>query len=169
MIFLAVLAAATAATAVLSRGRRDLRSVARLGLGTALMAAGASHFLNPTPFEQHLPSWVPLAGLLVDLSGAAEVLLGVALIIRWPSGVAIGRTVAAFFVAVFPANVYVAVADIEVDGQPGGPYPWIRLPFQFLFIAWALWSTRPAGADDNPPTRGVMPPLPWNTARESTV
>jgi uncharacterized membrane protein len=44
-------------------------------------------------------------------------------------------------VAVFPANVYVAVADVAVDGQPGGWYPWLRLPFQALFIGWVLWST----------------------------
>ena len=41
---------------------------------------------------------------------------------------------------VFPANVYVAIAGLDVDGQPGGIYPWLRLPFQALFIAWALWS-----------------------------
>jgi hypothetical protein len=37
--------------------------------------------------------------------------------------------------------VYVAVAGIDVEGQPGGWYPWLRLPFQVLFVAWALWST----------------------------
>ena len=52
-----------------------------------------------------------------------------------------GLALAAYFVAVFPANVYVAVADVAVDGQPGGWYPWLRLPFQVLFVAWALWST----------------------------
>ena len=45
---------------------------------------------------------------------------------------------------VFPGNVYVAVFDVEVDGQPGGAYPWVRLPLQVLFIAWALWCTREA-------------------------
>ena len=54
----------------------------------------------------------------------------------------VGIATAALLVAVFPANVYVAVAGIEVDGQPGGAYPWIRLPFQLLFIAWVAWSSR---------------------------
>jgi uncharacterized membrane protein len=48
---------------------------------------------------------------------------------------------AAYLVAVFPSNVYVAIAAVEVDGQPGGWYPWFRLPLQVLFVAWALWST----------------------------
>ncbi|MEO1061957.1 MAG: hypothetical protein AAFZ07_11100 [Actinomycetota bacterium] len=161
MLFLVVLAIATAGAAVVLRGRSDRRSVARLGLGIALAVAGLSHFVNPTPFEQHLPSWVPASDLVVAISGVAEVALGIALLAAWPSATTIGWTVAAFLVAVLPANVYVAVADVDVDGQPGGPYPWIRLPLQFLFIAWVLWSTRPADVDDELPTGGVMPPVPW--------
>jgi uncharacterized membrane protein len=38
--------------------------------------------------------------------------------------------------------VYVAVAGVEVDGQPGGQYPWLRLPLQALFVWLALWTTR---------------------------
>ena len=93
MIFLAVLVTATAATALVSLGRRDRRTVARVGLGIAVAVAGISHFVDPTPFEQHLPSWVPATGLVVALSGVAEVALGIALLVRWPSGIAIGRTV----------------------------------------------------------------------------
>lgn len=163
MLFLAVLLIATAAAALASRGRRDRRTTARIGLGIALAAAGASHFVTPTPFEQHLPEWVPEPNLLVAVSGIAEIALGIALLTAWPSRIAIGRVVAAFFVAVFPTNVYVAVAGIDVDGQPGGLYPWVRLPFQLVFIAWALWSTLPARADGQPATHGVMPPLRWRT------
>lgn len=59
---------------------------------------------------------------------------------------AVGRALALYLVAVWPANVYVAAAGVDVEGQPGGAYPWIRVPLQVLFIAWALWSshdTRP--------------------------
>ncbi len=161
MIFFAVLVVATAVSAIVLRGRRDRRTIARVGLGVGLAIAGLTHFVNPTPFEQHLPSWVPAPGLVVALSGVAEVVLGIALAAAWPSRLAIGRTVAAFLVAVFPANVYVAVAGVDVDGQPGGIYPWVRLPLQLLFVAWALWSTLPSTTDGTPPTDGVMPALPW--------
>ncbi len=163
MMFFAVLAVATAGTALVLRGRRDRRTIARIGLGIAIAVAGATHFVTPIPFEQHLPSWVPAAGLVVALSGIAEMAFGIALLARWPSGVAIGRVVAAFFVAVFPTNIYVAVAGVDVDGQPGGLYPWIRLPFQFVFIAWALWSTQRARAEGEAAIHGAMPPLPWIT------
>ncbi len=67
--------------------------------------------------------------------------LGVALLLRQPWRRRAGLSLAAYLVAVFPANVYVAVAGVDVDGQPGGWYPWLRLPLQALFVAWALWST----------------------------
>jgi uncharacterized membrane protein len=95
----------------------------------------------PEPFVQHLPSWVPAAEALVLVSGGIEIVLGGALLARQPWRRFAGLALAAYLVAVFPANVYVAVAAVDVDGQPGGWYPWIRLPFQVLFVAWALWST----------------------------
>jgi hypothetical protein len=37
--------------------------------------------------------------------------------------------------------VYVAVADVDVNGQPGGVYRWLRLPVQVLLVWIALRST----------------------------
>ena len=159
MIFLAVLVVATALAALIDR--HDRRSIARRGMAVALAFAGISHLVMPTPFEQHLPDWVPAARLLVVATGLIELALGAALLVapgRPRSEVrrAVGRGTAAYLVAVVPANVYVAVAGVDVEGQPGGIYPWIRLPFQVLFVAWVLWSTadpRPVvapGATDLP-------------------
>ena len=143
MIFLVVLALATllAAAVLWMSGQRSARRAALLGMATAMVFAGAAHWLMPTPFVQHLPPWVPAAKALVLVTGVIEVGLGAALLLRQPWRRRAGLALAAYLVAVFPANVYVAVADVAVDGQPGGWYPWLRLPFQVLFIAWALWST----------------------------
>jgi uncharacterized membrane protein len=144
VIFLFVLTVATIILLLIPTrgGRRPARDAARQGMAAAMAFAGASHFLMPTPFVQHLPTWVPAAEALVYITGAIEVALGAALLTREPRRrMAAGLALAAYLVAVFPANVYVAIADVEVDGQPGGIYPWIRLPLQALFIAWALWST----------------------------
>ncbi len=142
MIFLVVLALATllAAAVLWMSGQRSARRAALLGMATAMVFAGAAHWLMPTPFVQHLPPWVPAAEALVLVTGVIEVGLGAALLRRtWQRRA--GLALAAYLVAVFPANVYVAVAGVDVDGQPGGWYPWLRLPFQVLFVAWALWST----------------------------
>ena len=141
MIFLLILFLGTTAAAMLAR-RQGMRAWARWGLACALVVAGIAHLVAPTPFEQHLPEWVPAARELVFITGLIEIVLGVALALWRPRRRIVGTVVAIYFVAVFPANVYVAVAGVDVDGQPGGAYPWVRLPFQVLFIVWALWSTR---------------------------
>jgi uncharacterized membrane protein len=143
VIFLVVLVLATLLAAVVlwTSGRRSTRRAALLGMATAMVFAGVAHWLMPTPFVQHLPSWVPAAEALVLVTGVIEVGLGAALLLRQPWQRRAGLALAAYLLAVFPANVYVAVADVDVDGQPGGWYSWLRLPFQVLFVAWALWST----------------------------
>ena len=150
MILLLVLALATgAAAAVLAvRRRSSMRRAALVGMALAMAFAGVSHLLMPTPFVQHLPTWVPMREELILLTGLLEIALGVTLLLRQPLRRLAGLALAGYLIAVFPANVYVAVAGIDVEGQPGGAYHWLRLPFQLLFIAWALWSTRkPAPAE----------------------
>jgi uncharacterized membrane protein len=140
MLFLIVLAVATGLIAALRR-HQPFRYHARIGLAIAMAFAGAAHLFMPEPFVQHLPEWVPERHGLIYASGLAEIALGAALIrpARWRH--VAGLALAAYLVAVFPANVYVAVEGIEVDGQPGGVYPWLRLPFQALFDWLALWVT----------------------------
>src|SRR5688500_2573961 len=140
--FLALVVATLIAAVLPARfGPRSARRAARLGMAAAMVFAGASHWLMPTPFVQHLPSWVPAPEMIILLTGGIEIALGAALLARQPWRRFAGLALAAYLIAVFPSNVYVAVAEVDVDGQPGGWYPWVRLPFQVLFVAWALWST----------------------------
>ncbi len=157
MLFLIVLTLATgAAAAVLAMARRySTRQAARYGMAGAMAVAGITHWVNPTPFIQHLPPWVPMREELVLATGGIEVALGVALLLPQPWRRYAGLALAAYLVAVFPANLYVAVAGVDVDGQPGGAYPWLRLPLQALFIAWALWSTREQTAAAGPEIQAV--------------
>jgi uncharacterized membrane protein len=99
------------------------------------------HFVTPSPFVQHLPSVIPMRESVIYASGIVEIALGLALLSPSRYRPYVGILLAAYLVAVFPGNLYVAVAGVAVDGQPGGIYPWLRLPFQALFIWLALWST----------------------------
>jgi uncharacterized membrane protein len=164
MIFFIVLALATAGAFI---AVRNLRTAARWGFGIAMVVAGAAHLGNPVPFEQHLPEWVPAPGALVALTGVIEIALGVALMAARTRRRAVGLATAAYLAAVFPANVYVAVAGVDVEGQPGGIYPWVRLPLQALFIAWALWSTREANSGSS--RRPSLPDPERATAREPSL
>jgi uncharacterized membrane protein len=151
MQFVAILLASTAVAWFFGRRTGGWRDHARRGLAAAMIVAGLTHFARVEPFVQHLPDWVPAREALVYLTGAVEIALGVALARSTRHRATIGRVLTAYLIAVFPANIYVAVADIDVSGQPGGLQAWLRLPLQGLFIAWALVSTtsspaRPPGA-----------------------
>lgn len=144
MLFLLLLVVAYAVLRVVRPGHPS-RARWRIALGLAMAIAGAMHLLNPEPFVQHLPPQVPGRLLVVWVSGVIEIGLGLALVVpsRWTS--AVGTALAVYLVLVFPANVYVAAAGIDVEGQPGGVYPWVRLVFQPLFVWLAAWSSRPVG------------------------
>lgn len=144
MLFLTILIPATAIAWVLGRRSSGWRDHARRGLAAAMIVAGITHFTKVDTFVQHLPDWVPSREIIVYLTGVIEIILGGALLFAHAQRKAVGRLVAAYLLAVLPANIYVAVSDVDVTGQPGGAHAWIRLPLQALFIAWALVSTAPS-------------------------
>ncbi len=161
MLVLGVILAAYAATWLVPRLRGRTADQWRYALAAGMTVAGVTHLLDPTPFIQHIPPWVPAREPLVFLSGLAEIALAAALLLTsQPYRRLVGLALAAFLVGVFPANVYVAVAGVDVEGQPGGLYPWLRLPFQAVFIWLALWTTRrPEPAVDQPDAPAVAPAL----------
>ena len=140
MMFLAILAAATLVAAGFGR-RSTWRTNLRRGLAAAMIVAGSTHLAQPDPFLAHLPDWAPARELTVAVTGVIEIIFGAALV--WPmrNPRRVGRLLAAYLVLVFPANVYVAVADVDVDGQPGGVYSWLRLPVQALLVWITFWLT----------------------------
>ena len=150
MLFLTVLAIGTAVAWLIGRNRSTWRDHVRRGFGAAMIVAGLSHLGRPEPFLQHLPDWMPWPDATVFVSGLVEMALG-ALMFR-PARLRerVGLALSTYLIAVFPANVYVALEAIDVQGQPDGPYAWIRLPLQGLFVFLAWWSTRTEGDEAQP-------------------
>lgn len=169
MLFLIVLAAAYVALWPFTRTRLTIRERSRIALALGMAVAGVSHLTNPLPFIQHLPPWVPERSLIVFASGLVEIAAGVALLGPGRLRPLIGVALAAYLVAVFPGNVYVAVAGVDVVGQPGGIYPWLRLPLQAAFIGLALWSTRATSRSSVVTSlRGVAERVTGRVARPAT-
>lgn len=121
------------------------RNIVRIVLAIAMVAVGISHFTSPGGFVRIVPAWLPAPLLLVHLSGLAEIALGVLLIPKQTRRLA-SYGLVALFVAVFPANINMAVNQIQID--PASPIPvwamWARLPVQLVLIAIAIW----VGRDD---------------------
>jgi uncharacterized membrane protein len=102
------------------------------------IVAGMLHFLFPGPYLRIVPPVLPWPRLLVFVSGAAEILGGVGLLFPFSQRMAAYGLVA-LLVAVFPANIYMAVAHVPFPGVMGSTWAqWLRLPLQFLLIWW-VW------------------------------
>jgi uncharacterized membrane protein len=111
------------------------------------VVAGVNHFRDPGFYMPMMPPYLPLHAELVFLSGIAEVLCGIGLLIPALRQLAAWATIA-LLIAVFPANLHIALHNIPIGGRAEGLgiWNWVRMPFQFVLIAWAWWYT---GDDDD--------------------
>lgn len=98
------------------------------------VVAGLNHFINPKTYLAIMPPYIPAHQLLVNLSGIAEVALGLGLLFPATRSLAAWGLVL-LLIAVFPANVYMATAD-RFSSIPMW-IKWGRLPLQGLLIWWA--------------------------------
>ena len=109
--------------------------------GVLFILAGLNHFRNPDFYINIMPPYLPWHGALVAISGVAEIALGALLLVRRWSVLA-GWGLIALLVAIFPANVHMAVHP-KLYPSISPVALWLRLPLQGLLIAWAYWYTRP--------------------------
>ena len=115
-------------------------------LALFLVIGGFNHLMNPAFYLAIMPPALPNPEWLNVISGLAEILLGV-FVLEPRVRVLAAWGIIALLIAVFPANMYVALENVGLPtGEPGSGNAvanWVRLPFQALFILWAWWYTRP--------------------------
>jgi uncharacterized membrane protein len=114
--------------------------------------AGTLHFLLTNDYLRMMPAYLPWHSELVFLSGVAEVLCGLGLLSPQTRVIAAWGTIA-LLVAVFPANIHVALHNVPLFGakEGAGALNWVRLPLQLVLMAWAFWYTKPAGSSARQP------------------
>jgi uncharacterized membrane protein len=106
-------------------------------LAVLMVLAGVMHFRAPRGYEQMMPAWLPAHRQLVLISGVFEVLGGVGLVVPQTQVFAAWGLIA-LFIAVFPANVNMAIHKIPLGKKVMPTWAlWARLPAQAVFIAWA--------------------------------
>lgn len=115
----------------------------RILLGAFLLFAGISHLsFARTEFLAQVPTWVPLnADLVVLLSGVVEIALGTSLILLTKYKFLVGWATALFFVLIFPGNISQYVNKVDAFGLNSDTARFVRLFFQPVLVAWALWVT----------------------------
>lgn len=134
----------------------SLRGTFRVILAAVMISVGMLHLVKPDGFLKIVPHFLPAPLALVIVSGVFEILGGVGLLVpvaRRPASLGL----IALYFAVFPANLNMALNDI----QPAASHVpiallWLRLPFQIVFIAWALW----VGREDVVPGKHASRSLP---------
>jgi uncharacterized membrane protein len=119
------------------------RAIGRVTLGLALAGAGITHLtVAREEFRAQVPGWFPVdEDVTVLASGVVEIVLGGSLVVlaRWK--VAVGLLVAAFFVVIFPGNVGQWLEGKDGFGLDTDTKRFVRLFFQPVLVALALWST----------------------------
>jgi uncharacterized membrane protein len=119
-----------------------LKTVGRLILGLFLIFASIGHFISADEFLAQVPPWMPAPELVVLVSGIVELLLGIALIFfprKWRP--IVGCVTAAFFVIIFPGNLWQYFEARDAFGLDSDAARLVRLLFQPVLVLWALWAT----------------------------
>jgi uncharacterized membrane protein len=119
----------------------SVRAVGRFSLAGLLAISGVGHLLAPEAFLAQVPPWLPGPGVVIFVSGVIELALAAALVLGSRRRTQIGWVVAAFFVLIFPGNLSQAITGADAFGLDSPTARWLRLAFQPLLVAWALWST----------------------------
>ena len=121
---------------------QKLKAIALITGAMSYIIVGILHFTHEAFFVSMMPPYLSFHVELVWLSGVFEILGGVGLLVpktrRFSS-----YGLIALLIAVYPANIHMMrhpelFADVA---SPLGLY--LRMPFQFVFMAWALWVGQP--------------------------
>lgn len=105
-------------------------------LSLTFVGVGILHFLKTPLFVEAMPPYVPYHVEMVLISGGFEILGGIGVLIpktrKWA-----GFGLIALLIAVFPANVHMAMHPSNFPSIPPVML-WTRLLFQPIFMTW-VW------------------------------
>ena len=124
------------------------RTIFRWVLAVFFIGAGVNHFRHPAFYQAMMPPWLPWPDALILISGVAEILGGLGVLVPRARRFA-GWGLIALLVAVFPANLHLAFNQVALPGLTVPVwFQWVRLPLQALLLAWVWWTTLAARRDE---------------------
>jgi uncharacterized membrane protein len=117
---------------------RSHRAKMRVALAAMFLLAASGRLVNPVGLLQMIPEFLPLRQQALYLSGLFEVLGAIGLLVPRLQRLA-GWGLIALLIVVVPANINVAINNLQIEGQAGSPlYQWARVVWQFVLI-WLVW------------------------------
>ena len=121
---------------------RSHRAKLRIALAAMFLLASTARFANPDMLIAMIPSFLPWRREAVYLSGLFEVLGAIGLLVP-PWQRAAGLGLVALLLVVLPANLNVAIHNLQIAGYSGSPvYQWGRIGLQFVLMGLIWWATR---------------------------
>ena len=120
-----------------------VRTISALIFGILLINVGILHFTDTTWFEPIVPDFLGFPTFWVIISGIAEIILGIGLIVP-KSRVISAKCTAIFLVIVYSANLNMWIYNIKLgDGTYlTGTGHVLRLFAQIFMIVLNLWISR---------------------------
>ena len=118
------------------------RNRSRIALGAFFSASGINHFVMPRAYRAIVPPGFGDPALVVAVSGVAEIAGGLGVLLP-ATRRASGWGLVALLIAIFPANIHMAVNPDQIKGlKVPRPLLWLRLPLQPAMMWWAWSATR---------------------------
>ena len=117
-----------------------MKQISLILMAVFYLFSGINHFRIPEFYLRIIPPMLPFPQAINVISGAAEIVLAVLLLVPAASKYAAWGVIA-LLIAIFPANIYHYTsggAGMDISQTTLA----LRLPLQFLLIAWAYWHTR---------------------------
>lgn len=108
-------------------------------LSFAFIAAGANHFVNSAVYVSIMPAYLPAHLELVYISGFFEILGGFGILfcrLRFAAGIGL----ILLTLAVFPANINMALNSEDFANTAPAWVWYARLPLQLLILVWIYFS-----------------------------
>ncbi|AWM14675.1 DoxX family protein [Flavobacterium sediminis] len=97
---------------------------------------GLMHFIQPEQYFAMMPSWLPAKKILIIFSGIVEIVLAILLIPIKTRAIAAKFIIAMLIVFLFAIHIPESIGYYNT-GNEKFVASIVRLPIQFLFIAWA--------------------------------
>jgi uncharacterized membrane protein len=119
--------------------KHPFQCLALLLFAMCFVASGIAHFVLTASYAQIVPPYLPWPRALVYVTGVGEILCGLGLPYKPTRRVAAWGSVG-LLIALFPANLYMAMAHVDYAGPAW--VLWARLPLQVPLMAWGWVYTR---------------------------